>query len=263
MNIAIVGSGRAGGALAIAASRAGHTITAIDGRNADAVAHLKSIVDVSPGTPDLRIVAVSDDAIDEIAAVVAELGEPVPTVHVSGAVAVSALEAVAAMGVQTGSMHPLQTLPDAGRGAQRLDGAWMAITAEDPLRSQLHDFAASLGCRPFDLDDDVKPLYHAGAAAAANFTLTTLDLSLALFEAAGVPFEAAHPLIEAIIANAFDLGPAGALTGPVARGDAATVASQVAAIRDRVPQAEQLFVDLARSTARLAGTLDEIEPALR
>lgn len=262
MNIAIFGSGRAGGAIAIAASRSGHTITSIEGRNARSVSVLKSLVDVVAAVPDLRIVAVSDDAIPEVAAVIAEIADPVPTVHVSGAVPVDALAPIAAVGVQTGSMHPLQTLPDAQRGAARLDGAWMAITAEDPLRERLHDFAASLGCRPFDLGDDVKPLYHAAAAAAANYTLTTLDLSLALFEAAGVPFEAAHPLVEAIIANAFDLGPAGALTGPVARGDAATVARQLSAIRDRVPQAEQLFIDLTRSTARLAGTLDEIETVI-
>jgi len=262
MNIAIFGPGRAGGAIAIAASRSGHTITSIEGRNAASVSELKSLVDVVPGAPDLCIVAVSDDAIPEVAAVVADLGDPVPTVHVSGAVPVDALAPVADVGVQTGSLHPLQTLPDAQRGAARLAGSWTAITAEDPLRVGLHDFAASLGCRPFDLRDEVKPLYHAAAAAAANYTLTTLDLSLALFEAAGVPFEAAHPLIEAIVANAFDLGPAGALTGPVARGDAATVARQLDAIRERVPQAEVLFVDLTRSTARLAGTLDEIETVI-
>ena len=263
MNIAIVGAGRAGGALAIAASRSGHRVVSIEGRNTASVDRLKSLVDISAGTPELRIIAVSDDAIPEIAAVVADLADPVPTVHVSGAVPVSALRPIATTGVQIGSMHPLQTLPDAERGAARLEGSWMAITAEEPLRSQLHGLAASLGCRPFDLDDEAKPLYHAAAAAAGNYTLTTLDLSLALFEAAGVPFEAAHPLIEAIIANAFDLGPAGALTGPVARGDAATVARQVEAIREHVPQAEQLFVDLTRSTARLAGTSDEIESVLR
>jgi predicted short-subunit dehydrogenase-like oxidoreductase (DUF2520 family) len=262
MNISIVGSGRAGGALAIAASQSGHTVTSIEGRNPDSVARLKDLVAVGTGAPDLRIIAVSDDAIPEIAAVVADLADPVATVHVSGAVPVASLDPIRSTGVQTGSLHPLQTLPDAERGAQRLAGSWMAVTAEEPLRSQLNEFAASLGCRPFDLDDDVKPLYHAAAAAAANYTLTTLDLSLALFEAAGVPFEAAHPLIEAIIANAFDLGPAGALTGPVARGDAATVARQVEAIRERIPQAEQLFVDLTRSTARLAGTSDEIEGVL-
>ncbi len=263
MNIALIGTGRAAGALAIAAVDAGHHISSIEGRSAESVERLKELVSVDGGAPDIRIVAVSDDAIAEIAAVVADLSEPVPTVHVSGAVPVDVLAPIAATGVQVGSMHPLQTLPDAERGARRLDGSWMAITAEEPLRHVLIEFAASIGCRPFDLRDDVKPLYHAGAAAAANYTLTTLDLSLALFEAAGVPFEAAHPLIEAIIANAFDLGPAGALTGPVARGDAVTVARQVAAIRDRIPQAEKLFSDLARSTAELAGTVDEIEPALR
>jgi predicted short-subunit dehydrogenase-like oxidoreductase (DUF2520 family) len=262
MNISIVGSGRAGGALAIAASQSGHTISSIEGRNPDSVARLKDLVAIDAGVPDLRIIAVSDDAIPEIAAVVADLADPVPTVHISGAVPVSALDPIRSTGCQIGSLHPLQTLPDAERGAERLAGSWMAVTAEEPLRSELHEFAASLGCRPFDLDDEVKPLYHAAAAAAANYTLTTLDLSLALFEAAGVPFEAAHPLIEAIIANAFDLGPAGALTGPVARGDAATVARQVEAIRDHIPQAEQLFVDLTRSTARLAGTSDEIEGVL-
>lgn len=263
MNIAFFGSGRAAGALAVAASRSGHTITSIEGRNSEAVAALAALVNVSPQHPDLRIVAVQDDAIPEVAAAIAELDSPVPTVHVSGAVSVDALDRVAQTGVQTGSIHPLQTFPDAERGAARLQGSWIAVTADEPLRSMLHTLASSVGARPFDLSDDVKPLYHAGAAAAANYTLTTLDLSLALFEAAGVPFEAAHPLIEAIVANAFDLGPAGALTGPVARGDAATVSAQIAAIRANVPQAEQLFIDLTRSTARLAGTSDEIERALR
>lgn len=263
MNISIIGPGRAGGAIAIAATAAGHRITSIDGRNADAVAYLASIVDVEPATPDLRIIAVSDDAIGEVAERVAREGGTTPTVHVSGAVQTLVLDPIAATGVQVGSLHPLQTLPDPERGAARLDGAWMAVTADEPLRSMLHDFAASLGCHPFDLDDDIKPLYHAGAAAAANFTLTTLDLALALFEAAGVPFEAARPLVEAIVAHAFELGPAGALTGPVARGDAATVATQIEAIRRQVPQAESLFVDLARSTAKLAGTADVIEEALQ
>ncbi|GMQ92698.1 MAG: hypothetical protein BMS9Abin12_0175 [Acidimicrobiia bacterium] len=262
MNIAINGPGRAGGALAIAASAAGHRITSVEGRNAVAVEYVLSHVDIEPGKADLLIVAVADDAIAEVAAAIASAGETVPTVHLSGAQPTSSLDAIAASGTQTGSLHPLQTFPNAERGAARLRGSWIAVTADDPLRSDLHDFATSLGCHPFDLADDVKPLYHSGAAAAANYTLTTLDLALALFEAAGVPFEAARPLVEAIVENAFDLGPAGALTGPVARGDAITVARQVASIREHVPQAESLFIDLARSTARLAGTEDAIEGAL-
>lgn len=263
VNISIVGPGRAGGAIAIAAAAAGHRITSIEGRDAGAVASLASIVHVEQAIPHLRVIAVTDDAIAEVAARVAGSGEAIATVHVSGAAPTSVLEPISAMGVQVGAIHPLQSLPDPERGAARLEGAWMAVTADEPLRSMLHGFAVSLGCRPFDLQDDVKPLYHAGAAAAANFTLTTLDLALALFEASGVPFEAARPLVESIVSNAFDIGPAGALTGPVARGDVATVALQLDAIRRQVPQAESLFIDLLRSTAKLAGTADIMEEALR
>jgi predicted short-subunit dehydrogenase-like oxidoreductase (DUF2520 family) len=263
MNISIRGPGRAGGALAIAAFDAGHTIVSVQGRNADAVNRLSALVEVRPGTPDLVIIAVADDAIDVVAADIAAHGPTSPTVHVSGAVPVSALDPIGDTGVQVGSLHPLQTLPDPQRGAERLAGAWMAVTAEEPLRTVLNDFAVSLGCRPFDLNDDVKPLYHAGASAAANYTLTTLDLALALFEAAGVPFEAARPLVETIVANAFEMGPAEALTGPVARGDGQTVARQIAAIREQIPQAEEVFIDLARATAAIAGTSVEIDEALR
>ncbi len=263
MNIAIHGPGRAGGALAIAASGAGHTIVSIQGRNAEAVARLSSFVEIRDGTPDLVIIAVADDAIGIVAADIVVHGPVAPVVHVSGAVPVSALGPISETGVQVGSLHPLQSLPDPQRGAARLHGAWMAVTAEEPLRTLLDDFAVSLGCRPFDLNDDVKPLYHAGAAAAANYTLTTLDLALALFEAAGVPFEAAHPLVDTIVANAFEMGPAEALTGPVARGDAETVARQIAAIREQVPQAEEVFIDLARATAAIAGTSIIIDEALR
>jgi predicted short-subunit dehydrogenase-like oxidoreductase (DUF2520 family) len=263
MNIAIHGPGRAGGALAIAASAAGHTIVSVQGRNADAVDHLASIVDVRPGTPDLAIIAVTDDAIAVVAAGIAAHGPTVHTVHISGAVPVSALDPISDTGVQVGSLHPLQTLPDPQRGAEQLAGAWMAVTAHEPLRTVLNDFVISLACRPFDLSDDAKPLYHAGAAAAANYTLTTLHLALALFEAAGVPFEAARPLVETIVANAFEMGPAEALTGPVARGDAETVARQIAAIREQIPQAEEVFIDLARATAAIAGTSATIDEALR
>lgn len=263
MNISIHGPGRAGGALAIAASDAGHVIVSVHGRSAEAVDRLSSVVDVQHGAPDLVIIAVADDAIDLVAADIAGHGPTFPTVHVSGAVSVRALDPISNTGVQVGSIHPLQTLPDPQRGAARLPGAWMAVTAREPLRTVLNDFAASLRCRPFDLDDDVKPLYHAGATAAANYTLTTLDLALALFEAAGVPFEAAHPLVETIVANAFEMGPAEALTGPVARGDTETVARQIAAIREQIPQAEEVFVGLARATAAIAGTSATIEEALR
>ncbi len=263
MNISIIGPGRAGGAIAIAAVARGHRIVSVEGRSADSVTKLAAVLDVEEGRPDLRLIAVPDDSIAEVASQIASGGDATPTVHISGAVGITALEPIGALGVQIGSLHPLQTFPDAESGAAHLEGAWMAVTAQEPLRETLHDFATSLGCSPFDLGDDVKALYHAGATAAANFTLTTLDLSQALFVAAGVPFEAVRPLVEATVANAFDVGPGAALTGPVARGDVGTVAKQLGAIREQLPAAEALFVDLLRSTAKLAGRTEVIEEALQ
>jgi predicted short-subunit dehydrogenase-like oxidoreductase (DUF2520 family) len=87
-------------------------------------------------------------------------------------------------------------------------------------------------------------------------------MSRSLFEAAGVPFGAAGPLVEAIVANAFEMGPADALTGPIARGDVGTVAAQLAAIREAAPDLAADFVALVRVTAAVAGTSDEIERML-
>ncbi len=263
MNIEIHGAGRAGGALAIAASSAGHSIVSIVSRSEQSVDRLAALVELSPGTPDLIILAVSDDAIAATAEAIAAGGGTAPTVHLSGAVSTSSLDPIGRTGAQVGSIHPLQTFPDSERGAERLSGAWMAVTAQDPLRTRLHEFATSLGCQPFDLDDADKPTYHAAAAAAANYTLTTLDLARSLLEAAGVPFEAARPLVDAVIDNAFEMGPREALTGPIARGDVATVRMQLDAVRQEMPEAERAFVELARATAAMAGTSAEIEGALQ
>lgn len=263
MNIAIYGPGRVGGAIVLAAVRAGHHITAVDGRNRDAVAKLLSQVSIDAGQPDITFVTVTDDALVEVATDIAARWDNGAAVHVSGALGLSVLEPIAQTGADTGSFHPLATFPDSLQGAKSLPGSWVAITASEPLRSLLFEFAISLGCQPFDLEDDMKALYHAAASVAANYTTTTLDLAERLFLAAGVPFEAARPLVESAVTNAFEMGPMRAMTGPVARGDVATVESQLSAIRDHVPEVIELFEQLTRATAARSETEPEIRGALQ
>lgn len=266
MRIALVGPGRAGTALAIAIQRAGHDIAAVAARDQQQAEKAAARLDATPlaiGDPippvDLVLIAVRDDAIGEIAAALAPvIGDTGGVVHLSGATPVAALGPVAAMGVETGSFHPLQTLPTPDAGAERLDGAWIAVTAPPPLDDTLHGLARSFGGRPFDLDDEHKATYHAAAAAAANFTVAALAVAKDLFDASGVPFEAARPLVEAVVANSFDLGPEAALTGPVARGDAETVAAQLAAVAARRPEWEQAFRSFVSATADVAGTADQL-----
>lgn len=254
MDLVIVGAGRAGGALAIAARSAGHTIAGVVTRRPTQLgpAHAWD----SPLPPaDLVIVAVSDDAIADVAHRLAPVWhDAVPAVHVSGFVPVASLEAIASLGAPTGSLHPLQTLPDPNAGASALTGAWSAVTtAHADLASLLDQFAISLGMRPFRLADDVKGLYHAAAAAGANYVVEVLAVAADLLDAAGVRPEVLEPLTRQVVDNVFALGAGAALTGPVARGDLATVAGQMKAAASVSPALGRQFEWLTRATADRVG----------
>ena len=272
MEITIIGPGRAGMALALAAHQGGHSIVAVVGhtaaqahRPAESVAAVATGIDEAFDPGDLLVVATRDDVIEEVAADIAGRIPPRPgggAVHLSGLVSVSALEPLAGAGYATGSFHPLQTIPTPEAGAAKLAGAWVGITGNE-LRPALENLAESLGMESFELADDTKALYHAAAAAAANFPLGSLAMSSDLFAAAGVPFEAARPLVEAIVANAFELGPRAALTGPVARGDVDTVAGQMAAVAAAEPTWLSDFVAEVRSLARISGTAPQMEEMIQ
>src|SRR5207244_8323925 len=129
--------------------------------------------------------------------------------HVSGATPLSALDPHE----RRFSLHPLQTFTRA-RGPEQLDGAFAAVTAEteDALEKGFW-LAGTLGLQPFELADDARPLYHAGAAIASNYLVTLHRVASELFRAAGAPPEALVPLMRRTIDNGFEL------TGPLERGD--------------------------------------------
>ena len=270
MRIAIVGPGRAGLALAIAATRTGHEVVAVVGRDRDHATSGAALVGSMPlgvADPlpdhDLVVIAVRDGDIGELAAALSASPRPITAaVHMSGLASVGVLAPLAAAGTLTGSLHPLQTLPTPEAGADRLAGSWMAVTAAEPLATTLKDLAESLGTHPFDLADSAKPLYHAGAAAAANFPLASLTIAADLFTAASVPVEAARPLVEAAVANAFEMGPRAALTGPVVRGDAATVSAQLDAVAAATPEWLDGFSAQVALLARIAGRGEEFVDVL-
>lgn len=265
MRIVLVGPGRAGTALSLAALRAGHETAAVAARDTARAARVAALLDapvqsVTDPLPacDLIVVATTDDAIATVAARLHPDEGTGAAVHLSGAVPVDVLQPLADRSLAVGSFHPLQTLPTPQAGAERLAGSWIAITAADAgLSSQLRELAESLGAVPFDLDDDVKPLYHAAAAAAANFPLVALAMAQDLFARAGVPGRAAEPLVEAVVANAFSLGARRALTGPIARGDVETVRRQLAAVDGAAPEWADTFRAFVAETAMISGRGDE------
>jgi predicted short-subunit dehydrogenase-like oxidoreductase (DUF2520 family) len=158
--------------------------------------------------------------------------------HVSGATPLSALDPHE----RRFSLHPLQTFTRAG-GPEQLDGAWAAVTAETgEARALGFELAEVLGLRPFELADEARPLYHAGAAIASNYLVTLHRVASELFAAAGAPPEALEPLMRRTIENGFEL------TGPIERGDWETVEAHRAAIRDVRPDLEPLYDVLAEAT---------------
>jgi predicted short-subunit dehydrogenase-like oxidoreductase (DUF2520 family) len=267
MKIALAGPGRAGMAVALALLEADHSIVAVTARRPEAGRDAADVLD-SVSVPwgddlpggDLLLIAVRDDAIAESAASLSSAAMEFPAaVHLSGAAGLETLEPLGALGLDVGSFHPLQTIPKAPPTATGLSGAWVGITASTvALAETLRNLAMSFGAVPFDLGDAVKPEYHAAATAAANFPLAALAIAEDLFRAAGVPFEAARPLVDAVVANAFELGPRAALTGPVARGDLGTVAVQIQAVDEAAPEWARTFRAFVAALASMSGREEDV-----
>jgi predicted short-subunit dehydrogenase-like oxidoreductase (DUF2520 family) len=190
--------------------------------------------------PQLVLLCVPDRAIAEVAA-----KTPVgPWVaHVSGATPLDALDPH----TRRFGLHPLQSFSK-DLGPEQLDGAWGAVTAEDDeARAAGWWLAETLGLLPFDLADDRRAVYHAGAAIASNYLVTLRAAGRALLEAAEAPPEALDPLIRGVMDTGFQL------TGAIARGDWETVERHLVAIRAERPELEDLYLVLAAETARVAG----------
>jgi predicted short-subunit dehydrogenase-like oxidoreductase (DUF2520 family) len=212
---------------------------------------------------DLIVIAVRDQAIEEVAGQIAPVARnaAASAVHLSGATPVSALAPFVGQGLAVGSFHPLQTMPTPDRGARALAGSWMAVTAAEPLRSELRSFAASIGGIPFDLRDADRATYHAAAACAANFPTAAFSIAQHLLEESGVSFEAIRPLVNQVVANSFELGPAASLTGPIARGDTDTIDAQIDAVRAVAPDLADAFEAMVSATTEVAASRkDETRP---
>jgi predicted short-subunit dehydrogenase-like oxidoreductase (DUF2520 family) len=158
--------------------------------------------------------------------------------HVSGGTPLAALDPHE----RRFGLHPLQTFTRA-RGPEQLDGAFAAVTAETPeARERGFELARLLGLKPFELADDARPVYHAGAAIASNYLVTLHRVASELFRSAGAPPEALVPLMQRTIENGFEL------TGPIERGDWETVEAHREAIRATRPDLEALYDVLAEAT---------------
>lgn len=249
--VALVGPGRAGLTVLTALRAAGARVVGLAGRRPDAPGVVAaaarfgvpaSDVPAAVAGADVVVIATPDAAIESAAALVAPAVRPdALVIHLSGA---RGLDALGAIGARKGALHPLQSLPSAEVGVTRLAGAYAAV-AGDP---EVVELARAMGLQPFRVADEERAAYHAAACILSNHVVALMAQAAACTD---VPLEVFLPLVRASVENVASLGPQGALTGPAARGDAATVACHLAAIP---VQEHELYRAAARRAARLAGT---------
>jgi predicted short-subunit dehydrogenase-like oxidoreductase (DUF2520 family) len=148
------------------------------------------------------------------------------------------------------SLHPLMTVPAEGAA---FAGARCAVAGSTARAlATAHDLAARLGMVAVEIDDDDRAAYHAAASMASNFLVTLESAAEHLLATAGADRDVLVPLVRATVENWAAFGPERALTGPIARGDEATVQRQRAAVAERAPQLLPLFDALADATRELA-----------
>lgn len=228
----VVGPGRAGSSLARALAEAGWTVLESVHRGGDVAGAAAGV--------DLLVIATPDDAVAEVAATVEPVASTV-VAHLAGSLGLDAL----APHPRRAAVHPLRSIPTSGTD---LRGAWFAV-AGDPLAGVVVD---ALGGHRVTVDDGGRAAYHAAACIASNHLVALLGQVESVAADAGVPLEAYLDLVRQTVDNVAALGPADALTGPVRRGDEATVARHLAALDPDERPAYEALADAARYLVRLA-----------
>ncbi|NGZ83474.1 Rossmann-like and DUF2520 domain-containing protein [Duganella aceris] len=206
----------------------------------------------------VHLLAVGDD---QIAPACEALAQAVPlrgsiVFHCSGALASDRLQAARDAGALVASVHPIRSFADPAAVAAQFTGTFCGVEGDAAALAVLTPALQAIGAQPVPIDASAKTVYHAAAVFASNYLVTVLDAALRAYQAAGIPEEVARrmaqPLAAESMANVFRLGAAAALSGPVARGDFATVARQQQAVGEWDAATGALYQALVPPTAELA-----------
>jgi predicted short-subunit dehydrogenase-like oxidoreductase (DUF2520 family) len=271
--VAIVGAGRVGGALGRLLSRAGYRIVAVAGRTRRSAAAAARFIGAGEPTADpgaaaaratMVLITVPDREIRAVCERIARDGgfrRGTLVAHASGAHTRDLLDAARGAGALRAVIHPLQAVPSRERGVANIPGSYFRIEADRGAGALVRALVRAVGGKELTLPGwgggpQSAALYHAGAVVASNYLVTLLDFATRVLRTLGAErrqaLQAVLPLVRGTLANIERLGVPAALTGPIARGDAATVAGHVSALRERAPELLPLYLLLASETVSLA-----------
>jgi predicted short-subunit dehydrogenase-like oxidoreductase (DUF2520 family) len=273
LDVGILGTGRVGAVLGAALTRAGHRVIGATGVSVESRRRAERLL---PGVPllpadqviaaaDLVLIAVPDDVLRGLVAGLAATGawsERQIVAHTSGAHGIGVLDPAAARGVVPLALHPAMTFAGRPEDLDRLAGCPFGVTAPDEMRAVAEALVYELGGEPMWVPERARALYHAALAIASNYLVTLVNESVDLLDDVGVesPTHLLAPLLSASLDNALRLRNA-ALTGPIARGDAATVALHVHSLRREAPDTLPMYAALGRRTAQRARAAGQLNAA--
>jgi len=214
---------------------------------------------------DVWMIATRDDAIVPSCMTLAASGKVTPddvVFHVSGATPSSDLKPVKEKGALVASVHPIKTFADAGQAVETFAGTYCSAEGDAEALKVLRPAFERIGAKVFDIEPGMKPIYHAGGVFACNYLAALVEAALRAHEKAGIPRDASlaalEPLVRETVDAIFEHGPARALTGPISRGDTATVARQMT----RVKEWDRELGEIYRSLGLLAVALAEADRRL-
>lgn len=208
------------------------------------------------GTPDDRVV----DSCDALAA--SGLLRPGDLVfHCSGALPAADLVSAKEAGAWIGSVHPVKSFAEPDGSVETFSGTFCGMEGDGSALEVLRPAFEAIGGKPFALNPQFKTIYHAAAVMVCNYLTSLIEIGAQAYVKAGLDRDTAMqvmaPIVRGTVENIFHSGTVEALTGPIARGDHATVSKQLAALSDWNPRLGNLYRDLgatALELSRLQGT---------
>lgn len=266
--LAIIGCGKVGTAVGKLLSRAGYPISGV------ATGHLETARraadqmgagtysdrawDVTPGG-EVVFITTPDDLIASVCRKIAErrgFRKNAVVIHCSGALSSRILGPAKDCGALVATLHPLQSFASVEQALGLVPGSFFAIEGDQEALPVVHEIVADLKGVPLEITAERKTLYHAAAVAASNYFVAVMGLAVELNKAAGLSDELACesllPLVKGTFSNISVQGIPHALTGPIARGDVATVSAHIEALKAVTPEFLQLYRCLGRYTLELA-----------
>jgi predicted short-subunit dehydrogenase-like oxidoreductase (DUF2520 family) len=270
LDVAVVGTGKAGSVLGAALMRAGHKVVACTAVSDISRLRAESLL---PGVPiksvddavkscDLVLLAVPDDVLPELVAGLAAtgaVGSGTFVVHAAGRHGIDVLHPLTQSGCLPLALHPVMTFTGTSVDLNRLSGCPFGVTAPGVLRPAAEALVVEMGGEPVWVPENQRALYHAALAFGANNVMTLVNETNSLLSIVGIenPERLIAPLFGAALDNALRSGDA-AVTGPIVRGDFETVRRHLMELETSSPQTVPAYKAMARLTAQRAidaGTL--------